>query len=152
VAMDGEKIDQIINKHEDDASSLIQVLLEIQGENSWLSKEVLEKVSKELHLTFGRVQNIASFYKAFRLIPRARHEIHICMGTACYVRGAPSILDAVQEMLGIKPGETSGDLTFSLETVNCLGFSTPGPVMVVDGTYYGKMTPARAQELLKNYD
>jgi NADH-quinone oxidoreductase subunit E len=152
VPMDADTIDQIIHNYQGDADSLIQVLLEIQRESRWLPGDVLEKVSEGLQLPLGKVQNVASFYKAFRLIPRARHEIHICMGTACYVRGAPRIVDAVQAMLGIKPGETDEDLRFSLETVNCLGVSTPGPVMVVDGTYYGKMTPSMAEKILKNYD
>ena len=149
-AVDDGKIDQIINKYHGDAGSLIQLLLEIQQEHHWLPQEALEKVGKELQVPLSRIQHIASFHKAFSLIPRGRHEVHICMGTACYVRGAARILDAVQEMLGIKPGETDVDLKFSLETVNCLGYCEPGPVMVVDGKYYSNMTPAGAKEILKN--
>ena len=146
------KIDQIIDNHEGDASSLIQVLLEIQGENHWLPKEVLEKVSKRLDVPLSQIQHIATFYKAFSLVPRGRHEIHVCMGTACHVRGAPRVLDTIQDMTGIRPGETDLDLKFSLETVNCLGCCALGPVMEVDGTYHGKMVPARTGEVLKNYD
>ena len=150
--MDHDKIDRIINKYENDASSLIQVLLEIQSENRWLPKEVLEKVSKKLKVPLNRIQHIATFYKAFSLIPRGRHEIHICMGTACHVRGAPRVLDTVQDLTGIRPGETDLDLKFSLETVNCLGCCALGPVMVVDKKYHGKLVPTKIEDVLKNYD
>ena len=149
--MDDNKINQIINKYQGDASSLIQVLLEIQRENHWLPKEVLEEVSKKLEVPLNRVRHIATFYKAFSLIPRGRHEIHVCMGTACHVRGSSRILDAVHRTIGIRPGETDLDLKFSLETVNCLGCCALGPVMVVDGEYHGKMAPAKAEDVLKNY-
>jgi len=154
-AMNDSKIDQIdriIDKHEGNADSLIQILLEIQSENRWLPKEALEKVSKKLQVPLSRIQHIATFYKAFSLVPKGRHEIHICMGTACHVRGAPRLLDTVQDLIGIKPGETDSDFKFSLETVNCLGCCALGPVMEVDGKYHGKMVPAKAGDVLKNYD
>jgi len=150
--MDNDKIDKIINKYQSDASLLIQVLLEIQSENRWLPKEVLEKVSKKLKVPLNRIQHMATFYKAFSLVPRGRHEIHVCMGTACHVRGAPRVLDTVQDLIGIRPGETDLDLKFSLETVNCLGCCALGPVMEVDGKYHGKMVPAKTGDVLKNYD
>jgi len=150
--MDNDKIDQIINKHQGDASSLIQVLLEIQRENRWLPKEVLEKVSKKLKVPLNQIQHIATFYKAFSLVPRGRHEIHVCTGTACHVRGAPRVLGTVQDLIGTRPGETDSDLKFSLETVNCLGCCALGPVMVVDGKHHGKLAPAKAEDVLKNYD
>ena len=150
--MDDDKIDQIINKYQGNASSLIQVLLEIQRENRWLPKEVLEKVSKKLKVPLSRVQHIATFYKAFSLVPRGRHEIHVCTGTACHVRGSPRLLGTVQDLIGTRPGETDSDLKFSLETVNCLGCCAMGPVMVVDGKHHGKIAPAKAEDVLKNYD
>jgi len=150
--MDNDKIDKIINKYQSDASSLIQVLLEIQRENRWLPKEVLEKVSKKLKVPLSQIQHIATFYKAFSLVPRGRHEIHVCTGTACHVRGASRILDAVHRTTGVGPGETDSDLKFSLETVNCLGCCAMGPVMVVDGKHHGKIAPAKAEDVLKNYD
>src|SRR4030043_824463 len=150
-AMANDKIDKIINKYQGDASSLIQVLLEIQSENHWLPKEALEKVSKKLKVPLSRIQHIATFYKAFSLVPRGRHEIHVCMGTACHIRGAPRVLDTVQDLTGIRPGETDLDLKFSLETVNCLGCCAMGPVMVVDKKYHGKMAPSKTAEVLKKY-
>jgi NADH-quinone oxidoreductase subunit E len=146
------KIDKIIDKYQGDAGSLIQVLLEIQRENRWLPKDALEKVSKKLKVPLNRIQHIVTFYKAFSLVPKGRHEVHVCTGTACHVRGAPRLLDAVHALIGIRPGETDLDLKFSLETVNCLGCCALGPVMVVDGEYHGKMAPAKSEEVLKSYE
>ena len=151
-AMDNDRIDQIIDKHGCEASSLIQILLEIQSENHWLPKEALEKVSKRLQVPLTRIQHIATFYKAFSLVPKGRHEVHICMGTACHVRGAPRVLDTVQNLIGIKPGETDLNLKFSLETVNCLGCCALGPVVEIDGKAHGKMTPAQTSDVLRNCD
>ena len=150
--MDSGKIDKIIDKYEGDSGSLIQVLLEIQRENRWLPKEALEKVSKKLKVPFNRIQHIVTFYKAFSVVPKGRHEIHVCTGTACHVRGAPRLLDTVQDLTGIKPGETDQDLKFSLETVSCVGCCALGPVMIIDGEYHGKMAPAKSEDVLKNYE
>jgi NADH-quinone oxidoreductase subunit E len=150
--MEITRIDLIIDKHEAKASSLVQVLLEIQRENHWLPKEALERVAERLQVPLSRIQHIVTFYKAFSLVPKGRHEIHVCMGTACHVRGAQRILDRVEDITGIKAGETDQDLKFSLETVNCLGCCAMGPVMVVDGAYYGKLAPAKSEEVLKNYE
>lgn len=150
--MDTDRIDQIIDKHQGEASSLIQVLLEIQSEHHWLPKEALERVSEKLQVPFTRIQHIATFYKAFSLVPKGRHEIQICLGTACHVRGAPRVLDAVQDLIGIKPGETDLDLKFSLETVNCLGCCALGPVIAIDGKTHGKMAPAKVADVLKSYE
>ena len=150
--MDNGRIDKIIDKHGGEAGSLIQVLLEIQNENRWLPKEVLEKVSEKLKVPLNRIQHIVTFYKAFSLVPKGRHEVHVCTGTACHVRGAPRLLDSVQDLIGIKPGETDLDMKYTLETVSCVGCCALGPVMIVDGDYHGKMAPAKSEEVLKNYD
>ena len=150
-AMDIERIDQIIDKHQGEASSLIQVLLEIQSENHWLPKEALERVSEKLHVPLSRVKHITTFYKAFSLVPKGRHEVHICMGTACHVRGATRILDTVQDLTGIKPGETDLELKFSLETVNCLGCCALGPVMEINGKTHGKLSITKTEDVLKSY-
>ncbi len=150
--MDLARIDQIIDKHGCEESSLIQVLLDIQAENHWLSKEALERVGERLKVPLTRIQHIATFYKAFSLVPKGRHRVHICVGTACHVRGAQRVLDTVQDVTGIRPGETDLDLRFSLETVNCLGCCALGPVMEVDGKTHGKVTPGETAEVLRNYD
>jgi len=150
--MDNERIDTIIDKYPSDPSLLIQVLLEIQSENRWLPKEALQKVSQKLSVPLNRIRHIVTFYKAFSVVPKGRHEIHVCTGTACHVRGGPRVLRAVQDVTGLKPGLTDQELKFSLDTVNCVGCCALGPVMVVDGKYHGKMAPAKAEEVLKNYE
>jgi NADH-quinone oxidoreductase subunit E len=150
--MEIEKIDQIIDKHNCEASNLLQILLELQSSNNWLPKEVLKRVSERLDVPLTRIRHIATFYKAFSLVPKGRHKVHICVGTACHVRGASRILDTVEEATGIKPGETDMDMKFSVETVNCLGCCALGPVMEINGKTHGKMSPAQTASILKNYE
>ncbi len=131
------KIDRIIAKYQADKSALIQMLLEIQRENRWLPPKALERLSQRLGIPTNQIYHIATFYKAFSLIPQGRHAVSVCLGTACHVRGAPRLLDRVTDALCIGPGETSTDMKFTLSTVNCLGCCALGPVMVVDGEYHG---------------
>jgi NADH-quinone oxidoreductase subunit E len=149
--MENERIDQIIDKHNSEASSLIQVLLEIQSENHWLPKEAIERVSERLQVPISRTMHIASFYKAFSLVPKGRHEVHICMGTACHVRGAKRVLETIEDITGIKPGETDVDMKFSLETVNCLGCCALGPVIEIDGKTHGKITVSETADVINSY-
>jgi NADH-quinone oxidoreductase subunit E len=150
--MDLETIDRIIDEHQGEASSLIQVLLEIQRENHWLPQQALERVSERLQVPISRIRHIATFYKAFSLVPKGRHEVHVCVGTACHVRGATRIIDTLQDLTGIVPGETDQDLKFSLETVNCVGCCALGPVMVVDGKAHGKLSRSEATKVMKRYE
>ncbi len=150
--MDTAGIDQIIDRHGAEAGALIQVLLEIQSENNWLPKEALARVGERLQVPLRRIRHIATFYKAFSLVPKGRHQVHVCMGTACHVRGAARVLDKVQDLTGIKPGETDLELKFSLETVNCLGCCALGPVMEIDGKTHGKISPAKTPDVIKSYE
>ncbi|GAH62712.1 unnamed protein product, partial [marine sediment metagenome] len=111
-----------------DKSTLIQMLLEIQRQNRWLSEDALMWVSKRLDVPLTQIYQVSTFYKAFSLVPQGRHSISLCTGTACHVRGAPRLLDKVIEELKIKPGQTTKDLQFTLNTVNCLGCCALGPV------------------------
>jgi NADH-quinone oxidoreductase subunit E len=147
MVQDPSRTDAIISKYEGDGSGLIQVLLELQRENQWLSKEVLREVSKRLKLPLIQVYHVATFYKAFNLVPRGRHSVVVCLGTACQVRGAPRLLDKVIQILRIKPGETTGDLRFSLDAVNCLGCCALGPVMVIDGEYHSGPSAKELEKL-----
>ena len=149
--MDNDRVDQIVDKFNCQPNALIQVLLDIQNENNWLPPRALQRVAERLRVPLSRIQHIATFYKAFSLVPKGRHGIHICMGTACHVRGAARVLDSVEELTGIKPGETDSALKFSLETVNCLGCCALGPVVEIDGKAHGKMAPGKAGEVLKSY-
>ena len=146
------KIDQIIDQHHADKSALIQVLLEIQRENRWLPKSALDRVSKKLGVPLSQIYHIATFYKAFSLIPQGRHSVSVCLGTACHVRGAPRLLDKVTDALNICPGETSADRKFTLSTVNCLGCCALGPVMVVDGEYHSDPNSKEIKDVIASCD
>ena len=130
-----------------DKSALVQTLLTIQRENHWLPKDALMWVSERLNVPLTQIYHISTFYKAFSLVPKGRHSVSVCLGTACHVRGAPRLLDKVTETLKIKPGQTTKDMRFSLNTVNCLGCCALGPVMVVDGQYYSKPSTKEIQQI-----
>ena len=144
------KIDQIINKHNANAGSLIQILLDIQSENNWLPKKALARVSETLDVPMSRIRHITTFYKTFSLVPKGRHEVHVCTGTACHVRGAERVLEAVEDVTGVEAGETDPDLNFSVETVGCIGCCALGPVVVVDGEYHGNISPTEIADVLKD--
>jgi NADH-quinone oxidoreductase subunit E len=150
--MNLDRIDQIIDEHQCEVSSLIQVMLDIQSENHWLPREALVRVGERLEIPYGRIQHIATFYKAFSLVPKGRHQVHICMGTACHVRGAPRVLGTVEDHTGLKSGETDLDLKFSLETVNCLGCCALGPVMEINGSTHGRLTAKDTADVLEGYE
>ena len=151
-AMDLERVDEIIDEHDGRASSLIQVLLDVQSETRWLPEAALARISERLEVPLSLVRHITTFYKAFSLVPKGRHQVHVCLGTACHVRGAPRVLDTVGELTGLAPGETDLDLKFSLETVNCLGCCALGPVIEIDGKTHGNVTTARTEDVLKSYE
>ena len=149
--MDIQQVDQIIDRHNGEASALIQVLLDIQSEARWLPREALTRVSERLVVPMSRIHHIATFYKAFSMVPRGEHEVHVCVGTACHVRGAQRVIDKVEDVVGIRPGETDPELRFSLEAVNCLGCCALGPVMVIDGEYHGNISAADTEKALKRH-
>ena len=142
------EIGETVNKYEGDGSGLIQVLLEAQRENRWLSKDTLKQVSQKLGVPLTQIYHIVTFYKAFSLTPKGRHSVTVCLGTACQVRGAPRLLDNVTQTLKINSGETSADMRFSLDTERCLGCCAIGPVMVVDGEYYGKPSRKEVEQVV----
>ncbi|MBW2262285.1 MAG: NAD(P)H-dependent oxidoreductase subunit E [Deltaproteobacteria bacterium] len=150
--MDLDRVDEIIDNHRGEASSVIQVMLDIQTEMSWLPREALTRVNERLGVPLSRVRHIATFYKAFSLVPKGRHQVHVCLGTACHVRGAPRVLDTVEELIGLKPGETDLDLKFSLETVNCLGCCALGPVIEIDGKTHGNVSTGKTEDVLSGYE
>lgn len=151
VALGNAKIDQIVDKYQGKPGALIHVLMDVQSENQWLPKEILSSISQKLEVPLSRVIQIASFYKTFSLTPKGRHEIHVCNGTSCHLRGSDRLLDSVQKLIGIRPGEMDTDSKFSLETCNCLGCCTLGPEIIIDGQHHGRMSPDKAQDLLRNY-
>ncbi len=128
--------------------SLIAVLEEIQAKYRYLPREALILVGEGLGLPLSQVYSVATFYNAFSMLPRGRHNVCVCVGTACHVRGAKPVLNRLEELLHIKPGETTPDWNYSLETVNCLGACALGPIVVVDGTYSGQMVAGDVDKLL----
>lgn len=146
-----DKIDKIINMYQNRNGILIQLLLDIQRELSWVPRKAIKKISEKLKIPVSQIYRVASFYTAISLKPRGRHLIRVCVGTACYVRGGTRLLDSIENKLEIKSGETTNDDLFSLETVNCLGCCALGPVIEIDGQYFGKLNSEKLDKLLINY-
>ena len=140
-----EKVEEIIREYDSSRDSLISILQDVQSEYRYLPESILKLVARKLGLPLIQVYGVATFFKAFSLKPRGKHLLSVCLGTACHVRGAPAVLDAVERELCIEPGETSEDMQFTLETVNCLGACALGPIMVVDGEYHGQIVPGKVQ-------
>lgn len=144
-----EGIENILDRHQHDKTAIIAILQDIQDEVNYLPEEALRYVARALGIPLSKVCSLATFYKAFSLKPRGRHVIHVCLGTACHVRGAVRVLEAIERNLGIRAGGTDENLQFTLETVNCLGACALGPIVVMDGEYHGQMTSAKTEALLK---
>jgi NADH-quinone oxidoreductase subunit E len=106
-------------------------------------------VAKQLEIPAAQIYHIATFYKAYSLKPRGKHQCNVCTGTACHVRGAPLVLEELERKLSIKVGDTTEDMEFSLTTVNCLGACALGPLVTVDGEYFGNMNPSKVARMLK---
>ncbi len=145
-------IDKIISKYKVEKGALMPILQSINAEYNYLPEDILRYVAEELNIPLSQIYTIATFYNAFSLTPRGRHLVRVCQGTACHVRGARRVLEAIQKTLGISSGETTKDNRFTLETVRCLGSCALGPVVVVDEDYSGQMSPKKVTSLLENYD
>lgn len=143
-----EKVAAIVSRYGSNRDSLISILQDIQSEYHYLPENVLRAVASQLGLPLIQVYGVATFFKAFSLEPRGQHIVSVCLGTACHVRGAPAVLDEVKRQLGIAPSETTEDMRFSLETVNCLGACAVGPIIVVDGKYHGQMRSGKIKKVL----
>lgn len=146
------KIEQIIDSYGNNKESLIQILLDAQTGYRWLSKDILARVSERLGISLKHIYNIATFYKHFSLLPKGRHSIAVCLGTACHVRGAVRLLDRVSQAVGVEPGETTPDEKFTLSRVNCVGCCALGPVMVVDGEYMSNPPAKKLNQLIESSD
>ena len=144
------EVKEIIKRYGEDKSFLVPILQDVQKCFNYLPKEAIQNVSKLLEVPLSQIYHVATFYKAFSLLPRGKHQFQLCLGTACHVRNAPRLSEHIERTLGIKPGETSADLEFTFETVNCLGACALGPILVVDEEYHGQMTISKANKILKN--
>lgn len=125
-----DKVKDIIKRYGSDKSFIVPILQDVQREFNYLPKDALSAVSSNLNVPISRVYEVATFYKAFSLKPKGRHQLTLCMGTACHVRGADLIARNISDILGIKDGDTTPDLEFSFETVGCLGACALGPILV----------------------
>lgn len=149
--MNIEKIDRILEKHAYKHSAIIGIMQDVQGIENYLSEETLRYLSKKMELTLTRIFDIATFYKAFSLVPRGRHTIRVCSGTACHLGGAVKNLEQIQKTIHLSKGETTDDCLFSLETVNCLGACALAPVVVIDEDYYDAVNPGDIEKILSSY-
>jgi NADH-quinone oxidoreductase subunit E len=144
------EITEIINQEALTDGSLISALEKIQNRYRFLPREAMVIASEKLGVPLSQTFAVATFYNAFSLEPRGKHCLHVCMGTACHVRGSPLVLEQMEIKLGLKAGETSPDGLFTIETVNCLGACALGPIVVADDEYSGQMTPQKSDRLLRN--
>lgn len=149
--MEVSKIDGIIRQYGARESAILAILQDIQAEEKYLPKETLEYVSQRMQIPLGQVFRIATFYNALSLKPRGRHKIDVCLGTACHVRGGERILSKLERDLGVSVGETTKDKRFTLEAVHCVGCCSLGPVAVVDGDVFGRLSQDKVPALLKEF-
>jgi len=146
-----EKVSKVLKKHGSDKSLLVDILQDIQAEIGYLPKEVLAETGKQLGVPASRVYSVATFFKAFSLTERGRNLINVCMGTACHVRGAVKVLEKIEQELNVNRGDTTPDLKFTLDTVNCVGACALGPMVIIGEDYHGEMTPEGIVSVLKEY-
>ena len=145
-----ERLNEILSSYEGREDELIRILQQVQQVFGYLPEPAMEKVAKFLKLPESTVFGVGTFYAQFKLVPSGRNIIKVCRGTACHVRGAAGILGEVEKQLGIRPGESTPDLEYSLEAIACFGSCALAPVMVIGHNVYGRMTPARMKEVLGN--
>lgn len=146
-----EALRATIEKHRGERGCLMPVLHEAQEIYGYLPSEVQTIIAEELNIPLAEVYGVATFYSRFSLQPKGKHIISICLGTACYVKGADKILEAVEHELKIKCGECTPDKKFSIDSCRCVGMCGHAPVMMVDGDVYGKLTPADVKGILDKY-
>jgi NADH-quinone oxidoreductase subunit E len=143
------KVKEIIEKYNGERGFLVPILQDVQKEWNYLPRKALDAVSMLMDIPISQIFEVATFYRAFSLEPRGRHQVCLCVGTACHVRGAARIGDHIQRALGIEAGETTQDLEFTYETVNCLGACALGPVLTVNEEYHGQVTIGKTNKILK---
>ena len=145
-------VDAIFERHRSKPGSLIAVLEDVQDALGYLPKSIQRKIALRLGVPFSEVYGVVTFYSFFTMVPRGRHTLKCCLGTACYVRGGKKILEKLSGALEIEPGNTTSDRRFSLETVRCLGACGLAPVITADDDTFRHVKPTKVVELLENYD
>ena len=145
---ENELIEKIIDQYDGDIGMLIPMMQDLQAECGYLPAEQLRYLGRRLELPVSRIYAVATFYSSFRLAPKGAHEVSLCMGTVCFLKGSGNILEAICREFKIEPGGTTLDRLFSFQPVNCVGACALAPVMVVDGKYYDGVTPESALEII----
>ena len=148
---DLEKVKGVIEEYKGVQGALVPVLQDINAGYNYLPENVLRYISEELDIPLSLIYRVATFYNAFSLKPIGKYKITVCLGTTCHVKGAPRIVDTLERELGIKIGETTEDMNFTLETVNCVGCCGLAPVMTVGEDLYGKVTLAKIPKIIEQY-
>ena len=143
-----EKLNEVLAHYSGHKDELIPILQEAQERFRYLPSEAMQGIAKFLRLSESTVYGVATFYAQFKFVPSGKRIVRVCRGTACHVRGATRIIDEMEKRLSIKPGETTPDLEYSLETIACFGSCALAPVTVVDDDVYGRMTPTKVGEIL----
>ena len=146
--MDRELVTHIVERYEGDPGMLIPMIQDLQAEYGYLPAEQLREIAVALKVPLTRVYGVVMFYSSFRLAPKGAHEVTLCMGTVCHLKGAPRISEAICQEYGIEPGGTTPDRLFTLQAVNCVGACALAPVMIVDGKYYDGVNPESALKIL----
>ena len=147
-----EKIDEIIMNLKDRPGALIPVLQGVQEAVGYLPPEVQKRIAKGLNIPTSEVLSVVTFYSFFTMVPRGKHVIRVCLGTACYVKGGNKILSRIKNELGIQVGETTEDMLYTLEAVRCLGACGLAPVMVVGNNVHGRIDPPKVMDILASYE
>ena len=146
------KIDEILDRYEHGASHIIAILQDVQGEYNYLPRKALQYVAEKTTMPLSQIYHLATFFAAFSLEPRGKHLVHVCMGTACHVRGAPRILEGLERKLQVEEGRTTADRKFTLKRVNCLGSCALGPLVTIDDKYYGRVTTAKMDKIVYRFE
>ena len=146
--MGKELVKEIIQRYESDSGMLIPMLQDLQAEHGYLPADQLKRLSKQLDIPLSRIYSVATFYASFRMAPKGQHEVTLCMGTVCYLKGADKISETICREFKVEPGGATPDRLFSYQPVNCVGACALAPVMVVDGEYHDGVTPDSAMDIL----
>ncbi len=146
-----EKLHAVIEESKSTPGCLMHILQEAQGIYGYLPMQVQEVIARGLGIPLSEVYGVVTFYSQFSLTPKGKHRISVCLGTACYVKGADKILEAVEKQLGIKCGECTADGLFSIDSCRCVGACGLAPVMMIGDEVYGKLTPDKVKGILDSY-
>jgi len=147
-----EPLDELLSPYPGKKGDLIPILQEVQEKFGYLPREAMQKIAKFLSLPESTVYGVSTFYAQFKFVPTGKRIIKVCRGTACHVRGAGRILGEIERKLGIKPGETTDDLEYTLETIACFGSCALAPVIVIDKNVYGRMTTTKVGQILADIE